>query len=702
MSSPYRSPKTFKLKPYQSKARGRERVTTGVLLLAFALFNLYMIQLDGVISLIFAVFFGWSGLKNLALGLRLTQLPERDRAYRISIHGLFKVLEGRELARLDLSQIKAIWMNLDQSKLSLMTHKGVETIERAELEDETEWDEFTTWVERSVTETIFRDDPRLWEAVQKQSLAMSQLGERKLVGSMMLIMATLVGAAVFFYTFWQHIPFFIQAEKSELILYNLGAPSGVTLLLGELYRVFAGMMIPGPGLSLVFNLFVLFWVGRSLEQIWGTWRVLAIYFSGYMMGLLTVCYLDPHTLYVGSQGGSLALCAAAYVFQNGGPKPRVLSTTPQILKKASSSAFILGLIFLISQGFERNPTSATQTSWLVSVFVGLCLGAVFGQKSRQKQAWVLSDGDRYSATLSVLGSAIPVGSLVFAMLHISSPPQISSSKQLNRYTPIALIELAQRCSGAPIDEVSSLQEEVIEALPKPTRCTEDELALISNRLNKLVGFYPWLPTHKSNESNRIAHPPSVMAQTIHRTLALLWFDQLPTDRLKKALFKRALWHPQDLFGDLLVSIESVLAAKSVSELNKQGNSEVTVESEKGRLTLKLERGQLRWDWLVTDRVNKDTDQKTTDLVWLRVLDADQIVKKLIVMSLPSQFNPKLHPARTRVRDLGFQSQNHSIEVIAQSSYETDFPSLLGERVRSYAWNPHPRLNQWVSDRLLKK
>ena len=85
-----------------------------------------------------------------------------------------------------------------------------------------------------------------------------------------------------------------------------------------------------------------------------------------------------------------------------------------------------------------------------------------------------------------------------------------------------------------------------------------------------------------------------------------------------------------------------------------------------------------------------------------MLDADQIVKKLIVMSLPSQFNPKLHPARTRVRDLGFQSQNHSIEVIAQSSYETDFPSLLGERVRSYAWNPHPRLNQWVSDRLLKK
>ena len=40
MSSPYRIPKTFKLKPYQSKARGRERVITGGLLVMFAIFNL--------------------------------------------------------------------------------------------------------------------------------------------------------------------------------------------------------------------------------------------------------------------------------------------------------------------------------------------------------------------------------------------------------------------------------------------------------------------------------------------------------------------------------------------------------------------------------------------------------------------------------------------------------------------------------------
>lgn len=57
MSSPYRSPKTFKLKPYQSKTRGRERVRTGALLLAFAFFNLYLTSVDGLISLFFAIFF---------------------------------------------------------------------------------------------------------------------------------------------------------------------------------------------------------------------------------------------------------------------------------------------------------------------------------------------------------------------------------------------------------------------------------------------------------------------------------------------------------------------------------------------------------------------------------------------------------------------------------------------------------------------
>ena len=68
--------KLLSLNLIKVRLRGRERVITGGLLVMFAIFNLYMMSIDGVISLLFAIFFGWSGLKNIALGLRLSQLPE--------------------------------------------------------------------------------------------------------------------------------------------------------------------------------------------------------------------------------------------------------------------------------------------------------------------------------------------------------------------------------------------------------------------------------------------------------------------------------------------------------------------------------------------------------------------------------------------------------------------------------------------------
>ena len=96
-------------------------------------------------------------------------MPETDRAYRISTQGLFKILDGKELARLELKEIKAIWFSTDQNKLSLMTHRGVETIGKDELLKEDEWYEFANWVERSVTDNLYRSSPLLWKSVQKQS-----------------------------------------------------------------------------------------------------------------------------------------------------------------------------------------------------------------------------------------------------------------------------------------------------------------------------------------------------------------------------------------------------------------------------------------------------------------------------------------------------------------------------------------------------
>ena len=67
----------------------------------------------------------------------------------------------------------------------------------------------------------------------------------------------------------------------------------------------------------------------------------------------------------------------------------------------------------------------------------------------------------------------------------------------------------------------------------------------------------------------------------------------------------------------------------------------------------------------------------------------------MVMSLPSHFNPKLHPKRTRVKKLGTKGEAHHIEVISHQVEVNHFPRLLGDRVRSYSWDAHPRLSAWA-------
>ena len=271
----YRSPRLFTLKPYQSKTRGRERIITGLLLGLFALFNFYLASHEGLISIIFGVLFGWSGIRNVLLGLRLISLPERERAYRVSTQGLYKVLEGQDLARLDLSEVQAVWLDAQGHHLSLMNARGVEVLKKDDLSNPEEWEEFTTWVERSITESIYRSNPEAWSHVQQQSAVMSQLGDRKTRGTRLMMLSLLVGAVIFFYWVQSHLLFFMQANRSDLIYEMLGGPSWTALSYGEITRVFSGIALPRSGLSLIFNLSVLYWVGRSLERVWGTWRVLA-------------------------------------------------------------------------------------------------------------------------------------------------------------------------------------------------------------------------------------------------------------------------------------------------------------------------------------------------------------------------------------------------------------------------------------------
>ena len=714
MPSPYRMPKTFKLKPYQSKARGRERVVTGALLVLFAIFNLYMMSIDGFISLLFALFFGWSGLKNIALGLRLSQLPERERAYRISTHGLFKILEGRELARLNLNEIKAMWLNDDQSKLSLMTHRGVETIAKEELAEEEQWETFTTWVERSVTTVVYQVDPRLWNEIQTQSESMAQLGKRRLLGSIMMIFALLIGAGTFFYYSWDHVPFFLQTESSDLVLMSLGAINAEQFSVENLYRLFASLILPGPSLSLLFNLFTLYWVARPLEQLWGTRWLLMVYGSGYLVGLSTFMYLTANQFFIGAQCSSLALCIAAYTYYTQLKAGTHLNSPPLILKKASSAAFILGFVFVLGQGFERSPSYALESAWITTAIVGILLGHFIAQKSISEHTWVLSHGEKWSTPLSVLCAALPVASVLFAFVNHVDPIKVSHEQQLSPYSSNALIELAQRCSGIPLQELSPLNVEVIEALPTPQACTKETRLLIQQSLQRLSGFYPKL-SEESNKTQLKAHPISPGVKTLYRTLAIQSFDTLTPKELSNRLSQQAIRDPQDIYGDLLAAFYANDTELGRSHQTGQKRSSLKLKVQSHNLDLKLNRGQLTWNWdfvappSSTNLDAKDSSQKLknaklkgySDILWFKVYNQKNEVSKILMMSFPNHFNSSKHKEISRRKRLGSPKQAQSIQLIQHERRVTQYKSLMGERVRSYSW-PVPKLiKAWANDQIQK-
>ena len=716
MTSPYRSPKTFKLKPYQNKSRGRERVITGILLLCFALFNLYLTSVDGLISLLFAVFFGWSGVRNISLGIRLGQAPQKDRAYRVSTQGLFKVLEGRELARLDLREVKAIWFSSDQHSLSIMTSKGVETITKDELELDQEWEIFTTWLERSITEVIYRDDPRLWQELQQQSEAMSSLGERRFVGAKMMMLALFVGAGVYYYQMQFHLPFFLQAGRSDLLSSLIGAPSSFLLSdLENLYRVFSGIVIPTSGLSLIYDLFVLYWVGRTLEPLWGTWRLFLVYFSGYLFGLLAVLLLDSNALYIGSHGASIALCTSAYLWNGLGIKRKQMSAMPEILKRAKTSSFILLLVFVMTLGFETSPTYVQQLSWLVSAGIGALFAWLFGRSKAYGRAWILSDGDRFSGLSAIMAGTIPVGSLVFGfMAMIEMNHQSDYTYDIARYTPIAQIELGQRCTGAPLEELSPLPKEAIEAIPPLKRCSQQTLNELSDSLERLSRFYPQLPPKQYSPTVYQAHPQTPLVRALHRALILNHFGPNDHEALLDQLRSDALKFPLDLYGEMLAAVDKTLDREASLEESPEGaeGTQIQLNTRKGLVTFELSEGVLTWEikeQAKEHQTHQGTKLKTlTDLIWLRVRSPREgkgDLSHLLSFTLPSQFKASAHPKqRRKLRiippDEITKGETLSLDFISHEEVTSDSPKSLGStQARLYSWSSPPRFARWVAKRI---
>jgi membrane associated rhomboid family serine protease len=94
-----------------------------------------------------------------------------------------------------------------------------------------------------------------------------------------------------------------------------GDPIGVAH--GEYYRLITGAFLHDPSnpLHLLFNMYILYWVGTMLEPVLGHLRFSALYFASLLAGSFGALIAEPNRLTVGASGAVFGLMAAAFVFQ---------------------------------------------------------------------------------------------------------------------------------------------------------------------------------------------------------------------------------------------------------------------------------------------------------------------------------------------------------------------------------------------------
>jgi membrane associated rhomboid family serine protease len=94
-----------------------------------------------------------------------------------------------------------------------------------------------------------------------------------------------------------------------------GQPIGVAD--GEVYRLVTGAFLHDPSnpLHILFNMYILYWLGTMLEPVLGHVRFVALYFASLLAGSFGALVASPHSLTVGASGAVFGLMAAAFIFQ---------------------------------------------------------------------------------------------------------------------------------------------------------------------------------------------------------------------------------------------------------------------------------------------------------------------------------------------------------------------------------------------------
>jgi membrane associated rhomboid family serine protease len=126
--------------------------------------------------------------------------------------------------------------------------------------------------------------------------------------------------------------------------YSDGTLAGVSN--GEWWRLMTSAFLHAGIIHLGLNMLALYWFGRLLEQIIGSWRYLLLYLASGLAGSAGALWLDPHGLSVGASGAIFGVLGALLVLERRG----VISSGGQILALIVLNFFITFAIPGISRG----------------------------------------------------------------------------------------------------------------------------------------------------------------------------------------------------------------------------------------------------------------------------------------------------------------------------------------------------------------
>ena len=204
------------------------------------------------------------------------------------------------------------------------------------------------------------------------------------VTSILLILTSLVFALMFLSYGFQY--------SSTDALYRFGAVRGYTIqeMPIEFWRVFAAIFVHIGLEHFVVNMLTLYFLGRQIEAIFGSWKFLILYLMSGVMGNLFVVYFSPDSLAAGASTALFGLFTSVVVLR--------YATRNYYLQQLGQSYMSLLAVNLI-MSFLPGISLAGHLGGLV----GGALGAVILPVSGERYAF--SKSQRFSALAAYLGLA---------------------------------------------------------------------------------------------------------------------------------------------------------------------------------------------------------------------------------------------------------------------------------------------------------